>query len=476
MPFKITGLNSISSIAPSDLIQIIDVDDTLTMGSLTGTNKKITASDAANSFASMISAVPPIVVNALLNKANLNSPNFSGVVSLPEDTTIGNVSKDELACLDGVTSRIQLQLDDKVSSTTPVFTGDITANIIGNSSTTTKLAVAKKIQLGGNVTGSADFDGSSDITITTAVANAAITPAKLSTGAPSWNTAGTLTSTAFNGALTGNVTGNLTGTASGNIKQGGGAQQNNTNVYMGWSNDSKLRVQVDTTDYASTWPIDISGNAATATTASSATSVDNASITAAKLSGAQIGTAPVYGIRAWAKLNPYINTTREAAYKNGTYSAAIGNTVTVTITDHGLRANDRVRLVFTRTSGSGIVPSSTTYFDVIQRVSKDVFIVSFTSSAPSSGTVIAQFITIQGAGNISSASFYDTSDDRYILNFTIPMPHVNYATTVTGPSHNVTVWARTVEDTQATTQLNTIYQAHVASPDSPKFLNVIVVG
>ena len=45
--------------------------------------------------------------------------------------------------------------------------------------------------------------------VTTAkIADANVTPSKLSTGGPNWNTAGTLTATAFSGNLTGNVTGN----------------------------------------------------------------------------------------------------------------------------------------------------------------------------------------------------------------------------------------------------------------------------
>lgn len=45
------------------------------------------------------------------------------------------------------------------------------------------------------------------------VKDGGISPAKLSTGGPSWNTGGTLTATAFSGPLTGNVTGNVSGTA-----------------------------------------------------------------------------------------------------------------------------------------------------------------------------------------------------------------------------------------------------------------------
>jgi hypothetical protein len=129
---------------------------------------------------------------------------------------------------------------------------------------------------------------------------------------------GTVTATAFSGPLTGvvtgsagsSLTGNVTGIASGNIKQGGGTNQTTNVVYMGWSAGSKLRVQVDSTDFGSTWPIDVSGNSATATTSAScsgnaatattASTVSDSAITAAKLDGNQSGSAPIFGVRAWA--------------------------------------------------------------------------------------------------------------------------------------------------------------------------------
>lgn len=50
--------------------------------------------------------------------------------------------------------------------------GTITAALSGNASTATKLATARTITLDGDVTGSGTFDGSTDITITTAVSGA----------------------------------------------------------------------------------------------------------------------------------------------------------------------------------------------------------------------------------------------------------------------------------------------------------------
>jgi len=203
----------------------------------------------------------------------------------------------------------------------------------------------------------------------------------------------------------------------------------------------------------------------------------DANITAPKLDGAQTGTAPIYGIRAWAKLNPYnASSVRTTAYKSGNYSAAVGTLVTVTITSHGLRVNDRIRLVFTRTAGTGTVPSSATFFTVTGVTDANIFTVAFTSAAVSSGTVTAQFAAIQASGNISTASYYDSDDDRFVLNFQNEMPNANYSTICTGanyPSSHTNVGA---EDTLGTTQLNTVYQAHIYSSVNTWFLNVLIVG
>jgi hypothetical protein len=52
-------------------------------------------------------------------------PTFTGNVSLPSTTSIGNVSSIELGYLDGVTSAIQNQINSKASSASPTFTGTV---------------------------------------------------------------------------------------------------------------------------------------------------------------------------------------------------------------------------------------------------------------------------------------------------------------------------------------------------------------
>jgi hypothetical protein len=62
------------------------------------------------------------------------------------------------------------------------------------------------------------------------------------------------------------------------VQQGGGTGQGTNKVYVGW-NAAGLYLQVDATNYAAVWPIGISGNAATATTAGTVTTAAQPNIT-----------------------------------------------------------------------------------------------------------------------------------------------------------------------------------------------------
>jgi hypothetical protein len=62
---------------------------------------------------------------ASITYAPINGPTFTGVVSLPETTSIGNVSSTEIGYLNNVSSSIQTQLDAKAPSANATFTGTI---------------------------------------------------------------------------------------------------------------------------------------------------------------------------------------------------------------------------------------------------------------------------------------------------------------------------------------------------------------
>lgn len=67
--------------------------------------------------------------SALDLKANLASPTFTGTVTLPTTTSIGNVSSTELGYLDGVTSAIQTQINAKQAAITGAATTILSANL-----------------------------------------------------------------------------------------------------------------------------------------------------------------------------------------------------------------------------------------------------------------------------------------------------------------------------------------------------------
>lgn len=63
----------------------------------------------------------------LSTKANITSPTFSGTVTMPSTTSIGSVDSTEIGYLDGVTSGIQTQLNNKASSSHTHATTDVTS-------------------------------------------------------------------------------------------------------------------------------------------------------------------------------------------------------------------------------------------------------------------------------------------------------------------------------------------------------------
>jgi hypothetical protein len=279
-----------------------------------------------------------------------------------------------------------------------------------------------------------------------------VDPSKLSTGYPSWTTSGNLT---VNGATTAlsSITANTASVSIGSARTASGA----SNI-----------------DFNSTFPLTsyearisresgADGNLVISNTGNGSIKFNDIPL------GVQAGTAPIYGVRAWAKLNPYIaGSTRIHAYKSGNYSRTLTET-TVTISDHGLKANDKIRLDFT--SGAGVDG----LYTVTSSASSSQFVVNHTG-AVTSGSVTAQFVQIQGAGNISTASFYDAGDNGIVLNFIIPMPNANYSTIACGQTYP-SAWTSVVgEDTLGDTQLNTIYQAFIDQNQTSRFVSVAFIG
>ena len=158
--------------------------------------------------------------------------------------------------------------------------------------------------------------------------------------------------------------------------------------------------------------------------------IADAAITAPKLDGAQTGTAPIYGIRAWANFNSTTNTNVA-----GTYSRN-GTTVTITVTGHGLIAGN---LIFIdHTVGTGTAPFDGLY-EVLAVTDANTFTVTSSASTSSTGTVTLLRKTIRASGNISCISAAAASptippsandsaqDGYYVANFSVAMPSANYS-------------------------------------------------
>lgn len=182
-----------------------------------------------------------------------------------------------------------------------------------------------------------------------------------------------------------------------------------------------------------------SGALPTAITIASANIVDgtivaddiaDATITAPKLNGAQTGSAPIYGVRAWANFDAQSNNDLAGSYSRS------GTAVTVTATAHGLIAGNLIFIDFT--VGTGTAPFDGLY--VVDSVTDaNTFTVTSSASTASTGTATLKRKTIRGSGNISCISaaapspiIPPTSNDTvangyYIANFSVSMPNSNFA-------------------------------------------------
>lgn len=122
------------------------------------------------------------------------------------------------------------------------------------------------------------------------------------------------------------------------------------------------------------------------------------------------GSAPMYACRAWVNFS--------GIPLNGTYNQS-GNTVTVTMTAHGLAVGKNVNL--TVTSGTGVSGSYT----VATVIDANTFTYTAGTSLTTSGN-ITRNLYIRASGNVSSIT--DNAVGDYTINFTVAMQDTNYAT------------------------------------------------
>lgn len=107
---KVPKLGGINEYGPCVIVGAIpSIDDFVLVGFL---DNKMSELVSFGTF----SKHPPTMeyLNGVLDeKAPINNPSFTGTVSLPSATSIGNVSSTEIGYVDGVTSSIQTQINAK---------------------------------------------------------------------------------------------------------------------------------------------------------------------------------------------------------------------------------------------------------------------------------------------------------------------------------------------------------------------------
>jgi hypothetical protein len=121
-----------------------------------------------------------------------------------------------------------------------------------------------------------------------------------------------------------------------------------------------------------------------------------------------------YFCRAWANFNG------QSTQKTGTYSRT-GNTITVSITSHGLTTGNEVGLDFTSgTATDGVY--------IVTVINANSYTITDVVSGSTSGNV-TQDTMIRASGNVSSIT--DNGTGNYSINFLIEMPDINYSSVIT---------------------------------------------
>lgn len=143
--------------------------------------------------------------------------------------------------------------------------------------------------------------------------------------------------------------------------------------------------------------------------------IADAAITAPKLNGAQTGTAPIFGVRAWVNFN---GTT--SADIGGTYTRSLTTVTVTTSVPHGLIVGHKVFLDFT---SGGAADGA---FVVTAITSSTIFTVTHgTSGTIPSGNVTLSRRLINASGNVANVSYLAAG--KYAVNFTTALPDANYA-------------------------------------------------
>jgi hypothetical protein len=201
-----------------------------------------------------------------------------------------------------------------------------------------------------------------------------------------------------------------------------------------------------------------------AITVTTANLVD-ASVTAAKLSGAQTGSAPIYGCRAWVNFDGTLTNVTSNAYSRTT------TTVTVTKSAHGLTTGNK--LVISSASDSGLHTAANTASAEIVKVDDNNFTFQTASTGPSTGT-LTYARGIRGSGNVASVTRNGTGD--YTVTFATALPSANYSAVATAGALDTDSNAESTATTNRTTASFSVYTANTVSAANRAEVSVVVFG
>lgn len=201
-----------------------------------------------------------------------------------------------------------------------------------------------------------------------------------------------------------------------------------------------------------------------AVTATTSNLVD-ASVTAAKLNGAQIGSAPIFGCRAFVNFDGTFTNVTSAAYSRTTTA------VTVTKSAHGLTTGNK--LVISSATDTGLNTAANTASAEIARVDDNNFTFQTASTGTTTGT-LTYARGIRGSGNVASVTRNGFGD--YTVTFATALPTANYSAVASSGNLNTDTGAESTATTNRTTASFSVYTANsTTSPTAANRAEVSVV-
>lgn len=214
------------------------------------------------------------------------------------------------------------------------------------------------------------------------------------------------------------------------------------------------------------------------TVSSGVATLDNAVVSAAKLDGAQTGSAPVYGVRAWATFDSVTNSN-----VSGTYSRS-GTTVTITVTGHGLIVGNLIFIDYTAGVGT-VAPDGMYLVNSVVDANTFTVISAASVSGTNTGTVVLKRQTILASGNVSCVSASRSNptippsssttalDGYYVVNFSTAMSNANFSISGSGGEGYVVL---TAYPYNAQSSEVFVFNAATNAPIDSTYNSVIVIG